>query len=139
MKKISVLAVFIACIIMFAYACTTKKDDVCIKTASGMINEPAIFPDSVALGDTIVGQFKITGFSGCSQFQGFFKYPYEDFIIYHQISVPAPMVKDIGCICTEIAPVFEENYNYVPSDTGMYDVIYTIYGDILQHDTVYVY
>ena len=139
MKTYYIIAISIASIVFFAIACTPEKDPVCIRTASGTINEPPIFPDSVALGDSIIGQFKVTGHNGCSQFIGFESYLQEDAIFYHRFHVPNTIIKDIGCVCTEIVPTFDATYSFYPSDTGMYTINYIIYGDIIQYDSVYVY
>lgn len=139
MKKISLIATMVFAVLFIVNSCTPEREPTCTRRGIGTINELAVFPDTVAIGDSIVGQFKVTGYSGCSRFDGFYDNEPIDFIIPHEIRIPSPQIKDEGCICTEIAPIFNETYTYIPYDTGMYFVSYTIYGDILQHDTVYVY
>lgn len=138
MKKIS-LAVALVCTLLCAfYACTSVKEPVCIRRGNGLISETAIFPDSIAHGDTIKALFKFTGFSGCSKFNGFQPLYATDVIYYHSAFI-SPNIIDEGCVCTQIVPSFEETYNYVPSDTGAYYFSYLLNNSILTEDTVYVY
>ena len=121
------------------FSCGKKKDPICSYQGRGLINELAVFPDSVALGTNIVAQFKVTGRDGCSQFDGFMDYEIMPYMDSCQVSVPTPQISGIGCVCTEISPIFDASYIYYPSDTGLYYFNYIIFGDIMQSDSVYVY
>jgi hypothetical protein len=69
------------------------------------VNELAVFPDSVALGSTIVAQFKVTGRDGCSQFDGFVDQNLMDMMTSpYIVSVPAPQISGFGCVCSEFMP-----------------------------------
>ena len=142
MKKILLSIAVLFSAVFILNSCQPLKDPICSYRGRGTINELAVFPDSVALGSNIVGQFKVNGLNGCSRFDGF----YDDFMVdgvypyqYHVVSVPTPQIIGNGCVCTEMVPVFEEQFTYYPSDTGLYYINYIIYGDIMQYDSVYVY
>lgn len=138
MKKILVLTIVICNSLILFNSCTPIKEPTCTRRGIGYLTEPAIFPDTVALGDTIIGNLKINGFSSCTKFNGFQPIYTYDAIYYHYAPI-TPMIIDEGCQCSGTAPVLEENYTYYPSDTGIYYFSYQLEGNIYQQDTVYVY
>lgn len=140
MKRIILSIIVIASILFFVSSCGRAKDPICTYRGSGTVNELAVFPDSVALGSTIVAQFKVTGRDGCSQFDGFVDQNLMDMMTSpYIVSVPAPQISGFGCVCSEFMPIFDATYTYVPSDTGLYYFNYAFYGDVVQYDSVYVY
>lgn len=139
MKKIILLSPLVILLVVLTNSCVPEKEPMCSRRGYGTVNELAVFPDSVALGSPIVGQFKITGFSSCSRFDGFYDDYYTMDVRPNFVHIPSPRIVDIGCQCEEIAPIFEESYSFYPSDTGALYINYAIYRDVLQYDTVYVY
>ena len=139
MKKISLLSTIIFAVLFIVSSCTPEREPTCTRRGFGTITEPAVFPDTIALGQSVSVGFTFAGNNGCSKFNGFDPIYFNDLVSPHDIYIPAPKLIDEGCVCTEMVPIFNESYSYFPEDTGAYYFYYTLQGDIQKTDTVFVY